>query len=107
MELSPELKEEIKNLPKNFNIIKENDDIDYLASRRVEITKYWIPKILKGILYLNIISVSLIFLSTLFLLTKPQPKFFGTTPNVKVIPLKTVKIQSIQQGNQTGYILVR
>lgn len=98
MDLDPKLKEEIKNLPKNFNIVLEANDIDYLASRRVEVSKYWIPKLLKYSFYINCLTLILIIMSTIILAIKPEPKFFGTTPNGKVIPLQPVKLQNNSQG---------
>lgn len=98
MDLDPKIKEEIESLPKNFNIVPEADNIDYLASRRVEITKLWIPKLLKLSLYLNIMTLICLVTSLLFLLEKPEPKYFGTTPNGKVIPLEKVQLHSTKQG---------
>jgi hypothetical protein len=34
----------------------------------------------------------------LILLQKPEPKYFGTTPNGKVIPLETVKLRNTNKG---------
>lgn len=98
MDLDPKIKEEINNLPKAFNIVYEADNIDYLASRRLEITKLWIPKLLKLSLYLNIMTMVCLLVSIIFLLQKPEPKFFGTTPNGKVIPLQSVNLHKTQQG---------
>jgi hypothetical protein len=98
MDLDPKIKEEINNLQKNYNIVQEYNDINYLASRRVEITKFWIPKLLKLSLYLNIMTVICILISILILLQKPEPKYFGTTPNGKVIPLETVKLRNTNKG---------
>lgn len=98
MDLDPKIKEEIDNLPKNYNIVHEADNIDYLASRRLEITKVWIPKLLKLSLYLNILTLGCILLSITFLFNKPSPKYFGTTPNGKVILLETVKLHQTKQG---------
>lgn len=98
MDLDPKIKEELENLPKGYNIVPEADNIDYLASRRVEITKIWIPKLLKLSLYLNMMTLGFITLSILFLLNKPEPKYYGTTPNGKVILLSTVKLHQTKQG---------
>lgn len=98
MDLDPKIKEEINNLPKAFNIVPEADNINYLASRRVEITKIWIPKLLQLSLYLNIMTLGCIVIAILFLLQKPEPKYFGTTPNGKVIPLETVRLHNTNQG---------
>lgn len=98
MDLDPKLKEEISNLPKNFNIIPEANNIDYLASRRVEVSKYWIPRLLKYSLYLNAMTLVFIMVSIVVLASKPEPKFFGTTPNGKVFLLTPVKLQNNSQG---------
>lgn len=98
MDLDPKIKEEIENLPKAFNVVPEAEDINYLASRRVEITKEWIPKLLKLSLYLNVMTLICLFVSILFLLEKPEPKYFGTTPNGKVIPLETIRLHNTNQG---------
>lgn len=101
MDLDPKLKEEINNLPKNFNIVLEADNLDYLASRRVEVSKYWIPKLLKYSFYINVVTLVFILISVFVLSIKPEPKFFATTPNGKVIPLETVKLQNNSQGQLT------
>jgi len=101
MDLDPKLKEEINNLPKNFNIVLESDNVDYLASRRVEVSKYWIPKLLKYSFYINVVTLVFILISVFFLSIKPEPKFFATTPNGKIIPLETVKLQNNSQGQLT------
>lgn len=98
MDLDPKIKEEIDSLPKGYNIVPEADNIDYLASRRLEITKIWIPKLLKASLYLNIMTLGCIVISILFLLNKPEPKYYGTTPNGKVILLSTIKLHQTNQG---------
>lgn len=98
MDLDPTIKEEIDNLPKNYNIVPEADNIDYLASRRLEITKIWIPKLLKASLYLNMMTLICVIASILFLLNKPEPKYYGTTPNGKVILLDTIKLHETKQG---------
>lgn len=98
MDLDPKLKEEINNLERNYNIVPEADNIDYLASRRVEVSKHWIPKLLKYSFYINCITLLFIIISIIVLSIKPEPKFFGTTPNGKVIPLETVKLQNNSQG---------
>lgn len=98
MDLDPKIKEEIDALPKSYNIVPEDSNIDYLASRRLEVTKVWIPKLLKLSLYLNGLTLVFVGLSIIFLLNKPEPKYFGTTPNGKVIPLDTVKLHNTKQG---------
>lgn len=98
MDLDPKIKEEMYNLPKDYNIVLEADNIDYLASRRLEITKIWIPKLLKLSLYFNILTLGCISLSIIFLFNKPSPKFYGTTPNGKVILLENVKLHQTNQG---------
>ena len=98
MILDPKLKEELNNLEKDYNIVPEDSNIDYLASRRVEITKFWIPRLLRMSMILNIITLVFLILAVTFLLNKPEPRYFGTTPNGKVIPLETVNLKVTEQG---------
>lgn len=96
--LEKQINDEMSNLQRGFNIVLEDSNIDYIASRRVEITRFWIPKLLKFSLYLNLMTLVCIFLSIIFLLNKPEPKYFGTTPNGKVMPLNTVKLEKNENG---------
>lgn len=91
-------KQEYLELPAKFNVIKEDENIDYVSSRRVEITKHWIPKLLKYSVYLNILTTVFVIISLLFLITKPEPEFYVTTPNGTVNPIKTVKIIKTNDG---------
>jgi hypothetical protein len=98
MDLTPEMKTELDELKKDFNIVHEYDDIDYLASRRVEITKVWIPKLLKMILIINCFTILFISLSLITISLKPRPEYYGSTPNGKVFKLKNVKVQETKSG---------
>lgn len=98
MDLDPQIKKEIEELPNGYNIIPEDSNINYLASRRLEVTKVWIPKLLKLSLYLNGLTLVFVTISIVFLFNKPEPKYYGTTPNGKVILLETVKLHNTKQG---------
>lgn len=89
VELSTKEREDIDNLPKNYYRIKEDpSDYDYIASRRLVISKTWGGKLLTMAFIMNIISSLLVIFSIVVLLIKPDPVYYGTTPSGFVVPLK-------------------
>lgn len=88
--LSKEEEKEIENLPRNFNIFKENKDYFYKSVRRIEIAKKMIPILIKTIIYINVLTVVLI-LSTLYLsLTKQKTNYYAAWPNGEISYLKKI-----------------
>lgn len=91
-ELSEEEKEKIKNLDKNFNkVLEEESNYDYLASRRVEVSRVWAKKLLTISFVFNIVSAALIVLTVVFMILKPEPTYYATTPSGQVLYVKQIK----------------
>lgn len=91
-ELSKAEKEDIANLEKGFNIVKEDEsNYDYLASRRVVVSREWTKRLLTISFVFNIISTFLIVLSVVFLLLRPSPTYYATTPSGQVLHVKHIK----------------
>lgn len=91
-ELSKEEKEEIDNLPKNFNIVYEDEtNYDYLASRRIVVSRDWTKKLLTISFFINILSTVLIVTSIIMLLLRPTPTYYATTPSGQVLHVKNIK----------------
>lgn len=83
--------EEVDNLRPGFNIIKEPNDYMYMASRRVDHNRIWSKRLLRISFILNIISVFFIFLGLVFVLLKPPPSYYGSTPSGKLYKLNNTK----------------
>lgn len=81
------------NFKVGFNIIKEENDFNYVASRRVEISRVWAKRLLKGSVYLMIASVVLIMVALLLVLSRPEPSFYGSTPSGKLYSLEKLKVK--------------
>lgn len=90
-ELTKKEKEEFDKLKGKFYVIKEHTNHIVVASRRVEISRYWAKNLLTVSFFLNCLTVLCFLLSMWFVATKPQPQYFGTTPNGKIYPLKSVQ----------------
>jgi len=82
--LTDEEKKEIEDLPKNFNIVKENQDYDSMAYRRVDISRETARKLLKLSLIFNCLSILFFIVAVLFTLAKPAPSYYASTPSGKV-----------------------
>lgn len=92
IKLLKEEEEEIANLPKNYYRVKEdNENYDYIASRRLVISKEWGKRLLIISLVMNVITSLLVVSCVLILLFKPTPDYYGTTPSGMVYPLKQLK----------------
>lgn len=85
IELSPKEKEAISNLKVGFNVVKESQDIALLATKRVEISQKWSTKLLKISLYLNILTLILYMIATVFVLLEPTPDYYATTPSGRIV----------------------
>ena len=64
-ELTEEEKKELKDLPNKFNVVKKSSNIDFVASKRTEISKR-VAKILLMLSFLfNVLSIGLVILTIL------------------------------------------
>lgn len=91
VKLSKNEEEDIANLPHNYHMVAEpENNYDYLASRRILVSQEWSGKLLKISFVMNIISALCVMVCIGALLTKPAPKFYGSTPSGQVIPLKNL-----------------
>lgn len=89
-----EEKEERDALKTGFNIVKEEDHVMVLAANRVEISRKWAKRLLKISFYFNIVTLTCFVISIGFVLTKPQPEFYASTPSGKIIgPLGKVNLK--------------
>jgi hypothetical protein len=89
--LTEKEKEQINALGKKFNIVYENPNYNYLASRRLDISRVWSKKLLKISMILNILSIILLISSFVVSLFKPPPEFFASTPTGKIYHLKKIR----------------
>lgn len=94
-ELTKKESEELNKLRGKFNVIKEHESHIVVASRRVEISRVWAKRMLSASFFLNCLTILCFIISMWFVGAKPQPKYFGTTPNGKIYELKSV--QNIKQ----------
>lgn len=91
VKLTKEEQDDIDALDKNFNIVPEDEsNYDLMATRRVVVSKEWTKKLLTLSLYINIVSTVLILSCIVILVTKPNPKYYGSTPSGRVIPLNQI-----------------
>lgn len=89
--LTEKEKEQINALGKKFNIVYENTNYNYQASRRVDLSRIWSKKLLKASMILNLLSVILLISSFVVSLLKPAPEFFASTPTGKIYHLKKIR----------------
>jgi hypothetical protein len=91
VKLTKEEEEDIAALEKNFHVVAEDEgDYNYMSSRRVVVSKEWAKKLLVLSFCMNIVSTILVFSCIFILITKPNPKYYGSTPSGIVIPLKQI-----------------
>lgn len=89
--LTSKEKEQINALGKKFNIVYEDKNYNYLASRRTDISRVWSKKLLKASMVLNILSIILLISSFVVSMLKPPPEFFASTPTGKIYHLKKIR----------------
>lgn len=89
--LTSKEKEQINALGKKFNIVYEDTNYNYLASRRSDISRVWSKKLIKASVVLNIFSIILLISSFVVSLLKPPPEFFASTPTGKIYHLKKIR----------------
>lgn len=93
-ELTEKEREELSQLKVGFNIVKEHEDMSVLAANRVELSRKWSRKLLQISFVLNILTLALFLLSAAFVVLKPSPSFYASTPSGKVIgPLPKIELQ--------------
>jgi hypothetical protein len=90
--MTPKEKEQFNELRVGFNLVKESNDHNVMASRRVEIARPMAQKLLKASFYLNAASIACFTISLLLTYMKPPPNFYGSMPNGKIFPLATTKL---------------
>jgi len=90
--LTEKEKEEIDKLEKNFYLVEENNNYNYLASRRVDISRIWAKKLLKASFILNTLSIVLIFANLVILFIRPAPEFYASAPSGKIYHLKKLNM---------------
>lgn len=77
-------KEAINNLPKNFNKSEEVLDYNYMSSVRSEFSINMARKLIRGAIFLNILSMFFVFATGIVYISKPAPKIYVSTPSGKV-----------------------
>lgn len=93
-ELTEKEKEEIAQLKVGFNVIPESKEASIQAADRVEVSRKWAGKLLRLSFFLNIVSIICFVISALFLITKPSPSFYASTPSGKVYgPLPKIHLK--------------
>lgn len=85
--LSEKEKKDIEGLPKKFNINHEATDYNFMASNRSDFSREMSRKLLRGAIFLNIMSLVFVVLTGIVHLTKPSPKIYVSTPSGKVYNL--------------------
>jgi type IV secretory pathway component VirB8 len=89
-ELTEEEKKELKDLPNKFNVVKKSSNIDFVASKRTEISKRVAKNLLMLSFLFNVLSIGLVILTILINLAKPYPSYYASTPSGQVYgPLQT------------------
>lgn len=73
---------------RGFNVIKENDDYNYMSSRRSEHSRFFAGFLLKLSVYFNITSLFLIVITLFVYIKKPNPEIYVSTPLGKVYKLE-------------------
>ena len=89
--LTEKEQEDVDNLRVGFNIIKEDTDYMYMASRRVDHNRIWTKKLLRMSFFINILSIFFVFMGLVFVLLKPPPSYYGSTPSGKLYKLENTK----------------
>lgn len=89
--LTEKEKQEIEQLKFGFNKVKYPNNENYLSSKRIEVSKPWIKVLLKISFVLNVGTILSILIAAMFVMLKPPPSYYASTPSGKVIPLQTLK----------------
>ena len=84
-------KEEREQLPKNFNIVKEEKDFAYLSNKRIEYSKLWTNKLLKYSFYLSVYTLTVCLIGYTFILLKQTPDYYASTDKGIVYKLTKLK----------------
>lgn len=89
--LNDKEKKNIESLKKNFNIVPESANYNYMASRRYDISRIWAKRLLRVSFFINLVSILLLVGSLLLASTKPLAQIYASTPSGKVFKLKTLR----------------
>lgn len=93
-ELTKREAEDLNKLRGAFYTVNENKNHIIVASRRVEVSRTWARRLLTASFFLNCLTVLCFLISMWFVASKPEPKYYGTTPNGKIYELRST--QNIQ-----------
>ena len=74
-----------------FNLIKENQDYNYMSSRRSEHSRFFAGFLLKLSVYFNIVSLFLIVATLFVYIKRPLPEVYVSTPLGKVYKLERLR----------------
>jgi hypothetical protein len=84
--------EEIDGLKIGFNKVLESKDYNYMASRRLDISRTVAKKLMKITIVINLISIVLIVVSFVMFYLRPAPEFYASAPSGKVYYIKKLKV---------------
>lgn len=91
--LTEQEKQDLADLKRGYNIVVEHNDPITMAANRVELSRKWSGKLLKIAFFMNMITLLCYLASAVFIITKPEPAFYASTPSGKVIPLKKIYLK--------------
>lgn len=91
--LTEKEKEEIANLSKTFHKVVESKDYNYMASRRLDISRVWAKKLFVATIALNILSIIFFSLTIISFAKRPVPEFYATAPSGKIYPIKNLHLR--------------
>ncbi len=84
--------EEINGLKMGFNKVLESKDYNYMASRRLDVSRTVTKKLMKITIVINLISIILIIASFVMFYLRPSPEFYASAPSGKVYHIKKLKV---------------
>lgn len=89
--LTSKEKEQIAKLEKNFNKIPESINYNYMASRRLDLSRAWTKKLLKISVFFNVLSIIFFLLSIISVIKRPEPEFYASAPSGTIYYLEKIK----------------
>lgn len=90
--LNEKEKEAINSLPKNFNIVHENLDYNYMSSVRADFSRGMASKLLIASILLVSFSICAVIGASIVYLAKPKPQIYVSTPSGKIYKLEQLKV---------------
>ncbi len=91
--LTSKEKEQIAKLGRNFNKIPESIDYNYMASRRLDLSRAWTKKLLKISVFFNLLSIIFFLLSIVSVIKRPEPEFYASLPSGTIYYLQKLNIK--------------